>query len=46
MLTEDEQHEVAKVLRGYLIAYVIDFIINVLKLIQLILCPPYVPVCR
>ena len=37
MLTEDEQHEVAKVLRGYLIAYVIDFIINVLKLIQLIL---------
>ena len=37
MLNEDEQYEVAKVLRGYLIAYVIDFIINLLKLIQLIL---------
>lgn len=37
MLGVDEIKEVEKVFRGYLIAYVLDFIINLLKVIQLIL---------
>lgn len=37
MLGADEIKEVEKVFRGYLIAYVLDFIINLLKIIQLIL---------